>query len=472
MPAEHLDGERLAAYRRQSLTPGELLAVDDHLAVCDACRGRLEPAKQLHTVFQSVNGALMADADAIEEHVQFDQLAAYVDNTIFDADRERVDAHVEICRTCADELRDLQTFSGRMATTDERVASAIAARPTVKPATRSSGSPLERVRDWLWGVAALSSPALQFALGGVVLTLAAVLIWEQVRYDRLEQQSVALSGSAEVLRKENESLRATAESLEARNRSLVDRSTEVNKVTGPATQSGIDATNRKPFQDTAGTASIGAGETVMLAQVTLPPELSASVRTLLTTGEVSPVASAVPKLMALRGDVTRSTLRAGQRSTTPSPVPISPVLTAIRSATPTLGWKAIPSALEYKVTVADEDGNVVWQSSAGTQTRLSVPPGTLQRGRVYFWQVEGIGTGESGLSPPVGFWLLDQRALREIEGIEQAFENSALVRASAYAAHGLYDEALTQVGRLALINPGNRQVERLRGSLRRQLGQE
>src|SRR4029077_13271223 len=98
MSAEHVDGGRLAAYARRRLAPGELLAIDDHLAVCDECRGRLDPALRLPTVFRAMDAAILAAADATETRVRFDQLASYVDNTIDDVDREIVDSHAAICR--------------------------------------------------------------------------------------------------------------------------------------------------------------------------------------------------------------------------------------------------------------------------------------------------------------------------------------------------------------------------------------
>ena len=53
--------------------------------------------------------------------------------------------------------------------------------------------------------------------------------------------------------------------------------------------------------------------------------------------------------------------------------------------------------------------------------------------------------------------------------MEQAFSDSALARASMYAAYGLYDEALLQVERLAQLNPRDPQIERMRESLHRRL---
>jgi tetratricopeptide (TPR) repeat protein len=55
---------------------------------------------------------------------------------------------------------------------------------------------------------------------------------------------------------------------------------------------------------------------------------------------------------------------------------------------------------------------------------------------------------------------------------EQRYGRSALVRASVYEACGLYEEALSQIERLAKINPASSRAQTMLDQLRHQLGKE
>lgn len=317
----------------------------------------------------------------------------------------------------------------------------------------------------------------QRALALTCLALAMLAAWEGVRRYQLEYQFVGLTGSVETIRKENEALRRTSDALKTDNQSLgmllAGRESELERVKALLSQPDIQSSGLISVQDTSGTLTLSADGTVFLTAVrTLPPDVSQSVREFVNTSSGASVTPLPPNLDVLRGDLTRSALKFGRDSAKATPVPLSPVLTAIRSSRPTLEWRAIPGAQEYKVIVANRDDNVVWEYSAGTQTHASLPSGVLQRGGVYFWQVEALAGRESTLSLKVGFWLLDERMLRDVEDAERRYESSALVRASVYAGHGLYEDALKEVERLEKLNPKKPQLQATIERLRRQLGRE
>ena len=137
------------------------------------------------------------------------------------------------------------------------------------------------------------------------------------------------------------------------------------------------------------------------------------------------------------------------------------------------GWKAVPGArVRFASPTPGLARNAVWQASAGIETQLTVPAGVLQAGRVYFWQVDALVDREPSTGPAVGFWLIDEQTLRGVEANEQTYQGSALVLATTYSEHGLYEEALTQVERLAQLNPGSANVQAMLNHLRSQLGQQ
>src|SRR5262249_12959432 len=166
------------------------------------------------------------------------------------------------------------------------------------------------------------------------------------------------------------------------------------------------------LRDTEGWVTVSSDGSVRLANNgALPPTLSQFVRELVTTGAVTPDQDVSVGATALQGDSTRSALRKAQGADNPLPIPVSPVLTAIRSTAPTLRWGAVPGTEEYKIRVAyqeeKENGRVVWEGSAGSQTQVTLPAGVLQQGEIYLWQVETIVEDQSRLSPIVRFQVLN-----------------------------------------------------------------
>jgi hypothetical protein len=210
-------------------------------------------------------------------------------------------------------------------------------------------------------------------------------------------------------------------------------------------------------------------------QTLLPASPSRFVRELIKTGLVTPTENARLALAAI-DDLTRDSQRRAQEVGDSLPFPASPILTAIRPGTTTLQWNSVPGAQGYQVRIAyppdREDGKVVWEAVVGTSTQVTLPPGVLQPGQVYLWQVETSVEGRSRVSPEAGFWVLDIDSLRMVVAAEQRYGRSALVRASVYEACGLYEEALSQIERLAKINPASSRAQTMLDQLRHQLGKE
>jgi len=229
-------------------------------------------------------------------------------------------------------------------------------------------------------------------------------------------------------------------------------------------------------QDDLEIAAIGKDGVVRLSdQTTLPASLSRSSRELIENGFAPPTEDARLAL-AVINDLTLDSQRRAQDKGNSLPVPVSPILTAIRPGNPTLHWNSVPGAQGYQVRIAyppdREDGKVIWEASVGTSTQAPVPPGVLQSGQVYLWQVETSVEGRSRVSPEAGFWVLDANSLRKVVTAERNYRRSALVRASVYETYGLYEEALSQVERLAKKNPNSSRAQAMLNQLRHRLGKK
>jgi anti-sigma factor RsiW len=55
---DHLSPELLAAYRERRLEPAQLLALDDHVIACPACREMLREIKPRHDALASLRASL------------------------------------------------------------------------------------------------------------------------------------------------------------------------------------------------------------------------------------------------------------------------------------------------------------------------------------------------------------------------------------------------------------------------------
>lgn len=139
---DHLSAEQIARYRGRGTAPEELLLVDEHISQCAECRERLASASEIRSALQradyrsrlgfardmsSVHGEVAplgehrADLSSAPrstalqpDHIAYEQLEAFVDGTASLAERQVVRTHLEFCRTCADELRDLNTFKAEL----------------------------------------------------------------------------------------------------------------------------------------------------------------------------------------------------------------------------------------------------------------------------------------------------------------------------------------------------------------------
>lgn len=229
-------------------------------------------------------------------------------------------------------------------------------------------------------------------------------------------------------------------------------------------------------QDNLERVAVGKDGAVRLSdQTLLPAELSRFAREILEKGLVTPTENARLAMATIK-DLTQDAQRRAQVMEDMPPDPTSPILTAIRTLTPTFRWSPVPGAEEYQVRIAYPpdrgDGKVVWEASVGTDTQAQAPPGALQPGQVYLWQVETSVDGRSRVSPEAGFWVLDAESSRKVAAVEQRYGRSALALASVYEAYGLYEESLLQVERLVKMNPTGQHARAMLDRLRHKLGKQ
>lgn len=486
---QHLTLEQLNRYRKGEMNPTELAKADEHIASCQKCRQMLMTPNQLEQAMLSLKRKLQFDQTRESNCLDYSRLVAYVDGELDEIDREVIEAHLELCHKCAEDVQSLRQFR------DE-----IAIRPTVTYAPKTSLSYLtfwfrsffsalkpQNVLSFSMATALVILCWLLFAQLQANRTLFAELEQTQRQLNRLENQfavSQELQRQLAAVREQFEEsqrqlsemrrqLFETQKKLAYAEQFLQQQTTTTQK---PQRRTNLQ-TPKTPFsspvlvmlQDTTGQITLNAdGRLTLPSNITLPPEWTERVKEVLMKGTTSQPEKVLLALAETRkGTILRGTESLRQQISD-FPIIISPVATAIKSTRPILRWTPVKGAKYYQIIVANRDQTeIIWQGETRNQTQIMLPV-ELQRDEVYSWQVEAMVGDEVKLSQWAKFWVLDERTFKQVSQLEHKFSKSITVMAAIYQFFGLYDDAWIQLEKLRGLNPDNPSVKNLIESFFRQ----
>lgn len=147
--SNHPSREQLIEYRYGTLSPGELVAVDRHLAACPDCRTDLAALATHSSAAEIISAVRQAE----DEHLTYDQMDAWVEDQLDQSGRELVMAHIALCAACARQLQAYQSYAPAMSAP---------VRTPAKPARSFA----ERVRAFLASprIAAVATAAVVLAV--------------------------------------------------------------------------------------------------------------------------------------------------------------------------------------------------------------------------------------------------------------------------------------------------------------------
>ncbi len=106
---EHLTHDELRGYGSGAAASRTLIEADRHLAECARCRYELRRV----VAAPALPGLVLEMQEPV--HLSYEEMTGYIDATVSGAERERMEEHAAICRSCAKELKELQAFDARMA---------------------------------------------------------------------------------------------------------------------------------------------------------------------------------------------------------------------------------------------------------------------------------------------------------------------------------------------------------------------
>jgi hypothetical protein len=152
-------------------------------------------------------------------------------------------------------------------------------------------------------------------------------------------------------------------------------------------------------------------------------------------------------------------------------VPLSPLATAVSSATPAFRWTALAGAAHYRVRVVD-DRLVTVAVSGPVTTPTWRPDAPLPTRRVLSWQVEAAtpAGARTTPAPPLAearFTVLTPTERARVGEALATAGGSDLASAVVYAEAGLYDDADRMLVRVLDANPASPIAIALRADLSR-----
>ena len=403
---EHISDNLWNRYREGQLTVTELVQFDAHLQECGACQNRLADDEHVAGSF----AALRSDvAGLAEDHLSYEQLAAYVDRQLYATDRTIVETHLQTCTTCAMEVEELQEFQQELET------------PTKIPKPTKSYwlTAWWQTWSWRWVMPLAAAAACVF------------IAWLGLRGLRPATNSNPPPELAQ------------------------------NPVAIPSPGESLPATSLIALINDGGARITLDQQGNLEGLATLSSDQQQLVIAALKSGKVA--LTATPTGLTKRTDTLLGDSTEGKSFRL-----ISPVGKLELTQHPQFRWEALPGATSYRVTVFTADYETIAQSDSLTATTW-IPPRSLMRNQVYLWQVIATKDGQEikapvAPAPEARFKILDQAKAEEIA----VARNSSLVSGLLYAQAGLYDEAERELKKLVKENPQNAIAKQLLEDLRAQ----
>jgi hypothetical protein len=393
------------------------------------------PARSLDQYFETT-----LDRDAREsETPDFEELAAYVEGTLDDVDREIVEDHLEADPALRAEVEELRALREGMRETTP--AAPVDARPLALPTLptlparrRGAGSG----RSWM------------LLSGAIAATAIVGLTWALLSRP-IATPPVTTSPTAP-----NIAGPSGPELVPTPPPTTPPTTTPTPRTTTPAAIVVRDA-GRVVTVDAAGQVS-GLSD--------LPPATTQAVVQALTAG-------ILPRAAALDGLRTSDVNFMGADEGTRRLGVLAPVATVVREPRPTFRWSPHPGARAYTVTVFSERFEKVLSSPAVRETTWTATT-ALDPGAAYEWQVtadtpDGLVRAPSPPARDARFRIQDDASRVALERELTRAGSSHLLEGLALAQAGVLDEAERAFAALLAENPDSPRIKELLARVRERL---
>lgn len=510
-----LTGEQITQYRNGTVGATGLRRADDHLRRCERCRGVLRAAVAGDTNSPTTGAAAVRLLGNPARRVpracpESSELSSYATGAASPVDREILDAHLDTCALCREDVAELRQLRDEMAAFDwEAARAATGPRPRTGFVTTVLSllfPPTDAPRRNLSWRVTMAAGALAVFVAAVLLatnlmldsattplreriarlekekanpTVATVspipspspggrvnAPFEIAAQQRLRRRILALENQNRVAALERQVAEQKAQSATRKATALQER---LAAMTRPATPSPREQPVLVTLRDNGRAVTLGADGRIFVEGKPLPAQdrFGNTVATALRTGkaDIAPVAAELMRV------ATATALRGGSGLQTDG-IPFAltaPLDVVVESSSPTFRWKPLGPDARYTVRVYDASYNEVASSDPRPLTATEwTPEAPLQRGGVYTWRVTARTDGREVISPTVPapearFRVLDVASAEQIRRFraDAAYRNSPLRLGLLYARLGLVSEAREQFARLVQDNPDSLTARRL-----------
>lgn len=422
---QHLSHDEIQNYAKRSLSPAELLNVDEHLRSCDQCFSKLGDDLLATDIDQALFE--LEDKSPYEDHLTYEQMEAFVDGASDAADHEIVELHRDVCSDCEQQLEGLSQIRATLQLESATSNDSIVSRPELGFWAKISANPL-----------------LRFGIPAFAAIVICAFAWTLWLFDRLNSGVTAVVDPIGNNGFENVNTNSGIANSEI------------------ATISDANSASTAPMvslTDGSGMIEIDADGNF---KGPIAPQFEARIKTALTTQNIE-ISTAARELRSKSGVLMGES---------PAGVPFaltSPVGKVLESARPEFRWKAFEGADSYVVSIYDDKFSKVAESPPLKKTNWTSI--TLKRGSVYHWQVTATKDGKEILSPvrpapEARFRVIDSNAASEIETVKRKFGTSHLLLGIVYANAGLLDDAEREFQALSRRNPQSDAARRLLNKVR------
>lgn len=418
--SEHISVARMEKFCARASDDAELIAIAEHLAVCEDCQRLCHEVFARRRDFDPIVFSIAPETILRHEHLSYEQLVSYAEHRFERDERDLIEMHLEMCGRCREDVADFLSFRERI-----EPELAVSYAPVGRTAWR------DRVSAW-WGRSLpLGKPAYAaltaVLLVGVVTATLLIYITQPSRVsDRQARQSSPVP-------QHNASSTTHADELSIPTPPIITNNTGTPANSEPRS-SGQTNSARITTKKSLGAITVASTER----------SRQSDERSRAADEEL--LAQNIERPDVLSQIASESGVLRGKEVGENSFELLTPARAVIAMDRPTFSWRPLPGAANYRVQVADSRNREVANSGELSSSSTAwTPLKPLERGEVYTWVVTATVGGDEVISPAptaaeMRFKVLSAEGRRELDSLQRS-TNSHLARGIFYAQEGMIVEA-------------------------------
>src|SRR5207253_1319781 len=108
--SDHTSTLQMERFCARALPVPELAAIAEHLASCKTCHQLFRETVDRRRDYAPISFTLAPQKWLQHEHLAYEQLVGYVENSLDNAEREIINIHIQLCGQCDEDLHSFQRF--------------------------------------------------------------------------------------------------------------------------------------------------------------------------------------------------------------------------------------------------------------------------------------------------------------------------------------------------------------------------